>query len=1093
MRKPHTLISCLLPIVAGINPASSAEINWITDITEITSVDDIDLTGTLAHAGSWGSGSSTVTAGAESIIFDDVDNANATATQNGEVAIPEQFAEPLGFDPDFLVAMDSFAYDGDNPKVITLNGLTAGNIYQVQLFASDDRTCCSGRTQLWSDNASPGGGNETGTFSHGDSPYVIGRFVADGTSQSIYGHGVAQTQTIVNGYVLRDIGPNIDSDNDGVPDGLDDEPANPDNDSDADGLGNADETNNHGTNPLDSDSDDDGLSDGDEVNIHTTNPNNPDHDSDGFGDGFEVNNAASGFDPLVDDSAEDPDSDGLINSDEIIYGTDVLDDDTDDDGTIDGDEVGGLVNPYTGGVLGATPGDPTDPNNGDSDNDGLLDSDETGSANGFVTDPNTSDTDGDGFGDGFEISEGTDPLDDQDSPNVPTPVATMTWNAAFDLDGDNLWPTLEVPEIAGIAWDFGAPKAVVTGVSNFAGVTAWYNSPSATMESFNDAPLSAAPFSQSTNQPVSFELIFRPGDLLGNHLLFETGGNGDGTGIVLNGDTLEYRAQDANTVEQRIILSHTFAPGDEADFQHVVGTIQNGAAGTNEGVLYVNGVEVDRFAATGAVNDWAGGDDSGLGRLVGSTSAGLTGFAAFTGDVSMLRYYAQTVLSPSEVRVLYDGLNVNPDTDNDGLLDSWEEFHFSDLDEVPTGDPDLDGLDNLGEFSAGTSPVIDDDDADGINDGDELSGAANPYTGGSLGGLPGDPTSPTNSDSDGDGINDGEEVDNANGSVTDPNNPDTDSDGVRDSIEINLGTDPTNPSSFPPSTAVLTHHYTFDVDASDSVGSIDGSLEGGASIVAGTIGNALDVNGGIQHALMTNPGFNGDTAVIPTGTSFSVSLWAKRDSSSVNGWLIGQGDSAVADQSLHIGFRNNNQIAHAFWGDDLQTNAATQVTDTVDWHHWVFTYDADINEQAIYVDGGGAGNVFYRISTGDFIGSGTNNFWVGQRRDGQNFDGQIDDVQVYDGVLSGADVMTLFNTPGSTIGGPNQGITVTDISYDGSHVTLTWTSIDNATYSVNYSTNLESFDDVQNSSYSSQGATTTYRFINPDPGALRLFFKVTRN
>jgi hypothetical protein len=36
----------------------------------------------------------------------------------------------------------------------------------------------------------------------------------------------------------------------------------------------------------------------------------------------------------------------------------------------------------------------------------------------------------------------------------------------------------------------------------------------------------------------------------------------------------------------------------------------------------------------------------------------------------------------------------------------------------------------------------------------------------------------------------------------------------------------------------------------------------------------------------------------------------------------------------------------------------------------------------------------------DFLGSGSNDFWVGRRRDGQNFDGQIDDVQVYTRVLS---------------------------------------------------------------------------------------------
>ncbi|MDA7888896.1 LamG domain-containing protein, partial [Akkermansiaceae bacterium] len=175
-------------------------------------------------------------------------------------------------------------------------------------------------------------------------------------------------------------------------------------------------------------------------------------------------------------------------------------------------------------------------------------------------------------------------------------------------------------------------------------------------------------------------------------------------------------------------------------------------------------------------------------------------------------------------------------------------------------------------------------------------------------------------------------------------------------------------------------------------------------MVAGTVGSAVDVNGGTQHVLMANPG----TPVIPPNTSYSISLWAKRDASGVNGWLIGQGDTGAQRQSLHIGFRNNDQTAHAFWSDDLQW-FPTAATDTTGWHQWVVTYDAATDEQYMYVDGGGAGNFVNRTTTnGDFLGSGTNDFWVGRRRDGQNFDGQIDDVQVYSGVLSAGEVSSLF-------------------------------------------------------------------------------------
>ena len=47
---------------------------------------------------------------------------------------------------------------------------------------------------------------------------------------------------------------------------------------------------------------------------------------------------------------------------------------------------------------------------------------------------------------------------------------------------------------------------------------------------------------------------------------------------------------------------------------------------------------------------------------------------------------------------------VNPDSDGDGLPDQWEQQYFNDLVQGATDDPDGDGTDNLGEYTAGTDP-----------------------------------------------------------------------------------------------------------------------------------------------------------------------------------------------------------------------------------------------------------------------------------------------------------------------------------------------------------------------------------------------------
>jgi hypothetical protein len=52
-----------------------------------------------------------------------------------------------------------------------------------------------------------------------------------------------------------------------------------------------------------------------------------------------------------------------------------------------------------------------------------------------------------------------------------------------------------------------------------------------------------------------------------------------------------------------------------------------------------------------------------------------------------------------------DGIDTpNPDSDADGLLDSWEISNFGNLDETASGDPDGDGVVNLLEMKLGSNP-----------------------------------------------------------------------------------------------------------------------------------------------------------------------------------------------------------------------------------------------------------------------------------------------------------------------------------------------------------------------------------------------------
>ncbi|MDP0492569.1 MAG: hypothetical protein Q7Q71_16100 [Verrucomicrobiota bacterium JB023] len=139
------------------------------------------------------------------------------------------------------------------------------------------------------------------------------------------------------------------------------------------------------------------------------------------------------------------------------------------------------------------------------------------------------------------------------------------------------------------------------------------------------------------------------------------------------------------------------------------------------------------------------------------------------------------------------------DTDEDGMLDSYELIHGLDINVDDSDiDSDMDGLTNLEEFEnvprlPASTP---DADNDGLLDGEEVEGTLNPYQAKDAGTAattaPGLPTDPLNDDSDGDGLLDGEELLNNNGSVTNPFTDDTDNDLLLDGFEVANSLDPTD-------------------------------------------------------------------------------------------------------------------------------------------------------------------------------------------------------------------------------------------------------------------------------------------------------------
>lgn len=229
-------------VVIG-GPPPPPRVNWQAPAT-VTSDTDINLGGTLVHAGNFrSSGNVTVTVGAATIPFVNRAASNAFAgLATGEEAkvvsgaggkqTNAQLFNAAGTTVSTLFesVLDGSAWEntdagpapGATDMILRVTGaggaaLLQGHFYQIQLFYSDDRATSSTRGQLFHD----GQGNASAAFLASSSSYLIGTFTADATGyQDFHARntsGEANFPVGISAYVLRKTGLS-DVDADGMED-----------------------------------------------------------------------------------------------------------------------------------------------------------------------------------------------------------------------------------------------------------------------------------------------------------------------------------------------------------------------------------------------------------------------------------------------------------------------------------------------------------------------------------------------------------------------------------------------------------------------------------------------------------------------------------------------------------------------------------------------------------------------------------------------------------------------------------------------------------------------------------------------------------
>ena len=227
----------------------------------------------------------------------------------------------------------------------------------------------------------------------------------------------------------------------------------------------------------------------------------------------------------------------------------------------------------------------------------------------------------------------------------------------------------------------------------------------------------------------------------------------------------------------------------------------------------------------------------------------------------------------------------------------------------------------------------------------------------------------------------------------------------------------------PASQAALLIHYTFDGNTPgalaggtgiDNVVGADGTFTSGTSGGSGVIvasgvtfgGNAMQLNpaadgnevGQAPHILTS---FSAASAGITGSTQYTAMAWVNFANAIGDNMIFGSNDGGT--DALHHGSRNGNQHS-GHWGDDLGPDQGVFInTLPGSWHHVAYTNDVG-NAQSLYFDG------VLVAGPGAAPGIGGMNInaalAIGTSRNGGSFNGMLDEVRVYNTLLTQAEIQT---------------------------------------------------------------------------------------
>ena len=219
--------------------------------------------------------------------------------------------------------------------------------------------------------------------------------------------------------------------------------------------------------------------------------------------------------------------------------------------------------------------------------------------------------------------------------------------------------------------------------------------------------------------------------------------------------------------------------------------------------------------------------------------------------------------------------------------------------------------------------------------------------------------------------------------------------------------------------AGMVAHWRLENDVTDSAGNIDGTLMNGAGFTTDAVEGSYALvlkSSQQQYVDFGNP------PELPDGRSpRSMCAWAKTNTIAAGWrWIAAYGSEGTS-LAMFIGM-NGTSLYGGGYGDDVYVNGFWDVDA---WHHICLTYDGSMAR--LYADGEevtSAAKNWNLVQNRAHIGRQVNNYL-------EFWDGLIDDVRIYDYVLSATEVKRLATLPKASKPNPADGAIYLD----------TWTSL----------------------------------------------------